>query len=130
MQWQDGFKLYRLKEGMNFEFDYRTVPDSKILAHRLPDDLNTLGPESFFCKRKFDLHRPETINMSQVYTEPGWYASFSKVSRQAASDLWDTMKLPFTVSESEMEHGFFSNFADPTVTCTYLIALVSSILSV
>lgn len=115
-KWVDGFKLYRVKEGMKYEFDYRTVPDSQILAHKLPEDLDDLGPESFFCKRKFDMNRPETINMSQVYTEPGWYASFSRVSRQAASDLWDTLNLPFEVKESEMEHGFFSNLASPTVT--------------
>lgn len=112
--------LYRLKDGASYSFDYRQVPDSEILAHRLPEDLDVLGPESFFCKRRFDLNRPQIINMSQVYTDPGWYASFSRVSRQAASDLWDTLNLPFNVKESEMEHGFFSNFAVPTVTCQLL----------
>jgi hypothetical protein len=47
----------------------------------------------------------------------GWYASFSRVTREAAARMWDELRLPFEVKESELEHGFFSNFEHSTVTC-------------
>ena len=57
-----------------------------------------------------------TVDTTTVFSEPGWYASFAKISDDAVEKLWNLLKLPFNVEIAELEHAFISNLKSPMIT--------------
>lgn len=111
--WDHSFHLYRLKEGEKFHFDHRNIKStvrSKSLKENCPW-------ESTLCTPCFDDKKKVTnINAQQIFDEPGWYASFAKISDDVVTQLWDLLRLPFNVQDTEIEHAFISNLAAPMIT--------------
>ena len=49
----------------------------------------------------------------------GMYASFAKVSNEAATKMWKLMGANFAVSNTSLEHAFISNLNEPMITAQY-----------
>mmetsp|Transcript_4788 Transcript_4788/g.7286 ORF Transcript_4788/g.7286 Transcript_4788/m.7286 type:complete len:347 (-) Transcript_4788:168-1208(-) len=112
--WDDSFQLYRVRDGQKFEFDYMNTIKFPVLAHRIPEKMR---PQSTLCSPPFHIHEPPVEkNTTDIFSDPGWYASFAKMSPKDAETMFNLLKLPFSVSESEKEHGFISNFNKPMLT--------------
>lgn len=105
--------MYRLHPNETFQFDHGTL-NSKVRAKALADNCPW---ESAICKPCFDPNRMvQEVDTSTIFNEPGWYASFAKISDTTVGMLWDLMRFPFDVGTTVLEHAFISNLKAPMVT--------------
>ena len=90
--------------------------ESTVRAKSLRD---TCKWESALCMPCFDSAMKVTnVNVSTVYAESGWYASFAKISNTVVSDLWNLLNFPFTVDMTSIEHAFISNLKESMITAS------------
>lgn len=114
-QWRHEFHVYRLEEGEKFKLDIvDTFGTSKVRAKSL---LKECKWESSICSPCFDWEKKVTeIPTTQIFSEPGWYASFAKIDNSIVGKLWTMLGLPFKVEDTVIEHAFISNLRTPMVT--------------
>jgi hypothetical protein len=88
--------VYRLEEGEKFKLNIMdTFGSSKVRAKSLLKDCKW---ESTICTPCFDPEKKVTdIPTTQIFTEPGWYASFAKIDNGIVGKLWNMLGLPFSV---------------------------------
>jgi hypothetical protein len=113
-QWNhEGFQLYRLNPGETFEFDHMAI-NSTVRAKTLANDCSR---QSILCKPCFNETKMVTsVDTTTVFNEPGWYASFAKIADKAVENMWNMIKLPFNVEDTELEHAFISNLKESMIT--------------
>ncbi len=115
MQWHHGFHLYRLKDGEEFVIDKDKIK-SEVRAKSLADKCKW---NSVLCTPCFNTSASVTaVSTTQIFNEPGWYASFAKISDEAVAELWNLMNLPFKVETAELEHAFISNLETNMITAS------------
>lgn len=114
VQWDHSFHLYRIADGYEApKYDHMTM-GSKVRAKRISE---TCRWTSTICSPCFNSSQSVTqIDTDQIFTEPGWYASFAKLSREAVVKLWDALQLPFGVENTEIEHAFIANLDKHMIT--------------
>jgi len=111
--WHHDFHLYRIKEGEEFIVDKDKIK-SEVRAKSLAD---TCKWNSVLCLPCFNSSLAVTsVSTTQIFNEPGWYASFAKISDQAVTELWNLLRLPFNVEVAELEHAFISNLEHNMIT--------------
>lgn len=105
--------MYRLQTGETLEVDAKKIfGDSKVRVKKASD---ICAWESTLCRPCFvygDDVGVREVNVSQIFTESGFYASFAKIDVEIVDQLWKEMKIPFSIAVSRSTRFLFILFFD------------------